>query len=241
MPKKLTQFDFVKKANLKHNYLYDYSLSVYEVTDKKVIIKCPIHKNFKQTPHSHLQGQGCPKCALIKRTKTQTFTTKQFIEKSNKVHNFKYDYTSTNYKRAQNKVNIICPIHGIFKQAAYDHLGGHGCKKCSTHSLNLWSRKNWINFCNSKPCTPIVYIIRCFNKNENFIKIGITSNTIKYRFKSKLLPYPYEIIKEIKGTPDFVYDKEKEFHLLYKDFKYIPLISFAGQSECFDITILKDF
>ena len=52
------------------------------------------------------------------------------------------------------------------------------------------------------------------------------------------MPYSYEIIKEIKGSSDFVYDKEKELHMLYETYKYKPLISFGGETECFDISIL---
>lgn len=32
----------------------------------KVIITCPIHNDFEQTPSNHLQGHGCPKCNASK-------------------------------------------------------------------------------------------------------------------------------------------------------------------------------
>ena len=239
MPKKLTQLQFIEKANLKHNFKYDYSLSIYNGIEEKVEIICPIHKSFKQTPHAHLAGQQCPDCGLLQRINTQTFTLTQFVEKASKIHNNKYDYSLAKYQTAHSKITIICPIHGEFIQIAYDHLNGHGCKKCGSHSVKTWSRKTWIDFCNSKSCNPLVYIIRCFNKDENFIKIGITSNSIKYRFKSKTLPYSYEVLKEIKGSPDFVWDKEIELHKLYKEYMYLPLLPFGGQTECFKIEILN--
>ena len=54
--------DFIAQANVVHQNKYDYSKVVYLGTDKNVLITCPIHGDFPQTPHHHLQGQGCPKC-----------------------------------------------------------------------------------------------------------------------------------------------------------------------------------
>ena len=54
------------------------------------------------------------------------------------------------------------------------------------------------------------------------------------------MPYSYEVLKEIKGSPDFIYDEEKELHKKYKIYKYTPLISFGGETECFNISILQD-
>ena len=45
--------------------------------------------------------------------------------------------------------------------------------------------------------------------------------------------YP-EVLKEIKGSPDFIWDKEKELHKLCKEFRYTPEIYFDGQTECFN-------
>jgi very-short-patch-repair endonuclease len=58
------------------------------------------------------------------------FDTRSFIEKSNKIHENKYDYSLVEYKNAHSKVKIICPEHGQFEQAAYTHIRGTGCKNC---------------------------------------------------------------------------------------------------------------
>ena len=82
----------------------------------------------------------------------------------------------------------------------------------------------------------ILYVIRCFNGNEEFYKIGITSFTIKKRFTRKRdMPYQYEIIQEIKDSAENIYDLEKILHRVYAYWKYKPLISFAGETECFKI------
>jgi hypothetical protein len=53
-----------------------------------------------------------------------------FIDKSNKKHNHKYDYSKVEYINSKNKVIIICPKHGEFSQLPNKHVFGWGCKKC---------------------------------------------------------------------------------------------------------------
>lgn len=66
--------------------------------------------------------------------------TKEFVEKSKKVHGGKYDYSSSIYTFSKNKIKILCKEHGFFDQIASSHLNGNGCKKCgSIKSIN--SRK----------------------------------------------------------------------------------------------------
>ena len=63
----LTTEDFIKKARKIHGDKYDYSKVVYHKTHEKVCIICPIHGEFWQEPHNHLNrfrdGCGCPKCS----------------------------------------------------------------------------------------------------------------------------------------------------------------------------------
>ena len=57
-------------------------------------------------------------------------TKEEFIERSNKFHKNKYDYSKTEYVRNNDKVCIICPIHGEFWQRPSDHMRGIGCRLC---------------------------------------------------------------------------------------------------------------
>lgn len=59
-----TSEKFAKKAVEKHAGKYDYSKVVYTKATEKVVIICPKHGDFMQTPQNHLRGQGCPKCAF---------------------------------------------------------------------------------------------------------------------------------------------------------------------------------
>ena len=73
MRKKLMTDEFVKKAIEVHGDKYDYSKVKYVDTKTKICIICPKHGEFWQTPHSHLSGQGCPKCGIESMQKKTVF------------------------------------------------------------------------------------------------------------------------------------------------------------------------
>jgi len=54
--------NFIERAKLKHNNIYDYSKVIYHNNITKVIIICPKHGEFLQDPMGHLTGHGCPTC-----------------------------------------------------------------------------------------------------------------------------------------------------------------------------------
>ena len=121
---------FIEKAHKVHQDKYDYSKTEYRKTNEKVCIICPIHGEFWQTPNHHLQGCGCPKCGRLQSTTKLTYN--EFIEKAKKVHGDKYDYSKVIYRGWDEKVCIICPIHGEFWQQSCAHIArGHGCPQCA--------------------------------------------------------------------------------------------------------------
>ena len=126
---------FIKKAKEIHGDKYDYSKVEYINNKTKVCIICPVHGEFWQTPNSHLNYQGCPKC--VGKSKT----TQDFINEAKKVHGDKYDYSKVEYINSQTKVCIICPVHGEFYMTPYSHINKQNCPKCSNHyhySVNEW-------------------------------------------------------------------------------------------------------
>lgn len=113
-----------------HRDRYEYTLVNYVNIDSKVKIICSTHGIFEQTPWHHIQGDGCPKCAG--KGKTQEEIIREFIN----THGNRYDYSLTEYKFMMSKVNIICHIHGVFKQTPRKHISGSGCIRCAgTHLL----------------------------------------------------------------------------------------------------------
>ena len=118
---------FIARAREVHGDRYDYSQVVYEQTEKRVRIICPEHGPFMQSPHIHLGGHGCPKCA-----KLYSPSTEEFISASKAVFGDKYDYSKTVYHGVKNKVCIICPEHGEFWVTPSNHLYHQvGCSRCS--------------------------------------------------------------------------------------------------------------
>jgi very-short-patch-repair endonuclease len=109
---------------------YDYSKVNYINCRIKIIIICKIHGEFKQSPNSHINKRGCPKCGIIEQTIKRSSNTQQFIEKSINVHDNKYDYSKINYINNKTKIIIICKIHGEFEQTPNNHNNGNGCLKC---------------------------------------------------------------------------------------------------------------
>ncbi|PPD55698.1 MAG: hypothetical protein CTY12_00130 [Methylotenera sp.] len=54
---------FINQANNIHNNKYDYTKAQYVNNTTKIIISCPIHGDFLQTPDAHVnQHRGCPDC-----------------------------------------------------------------------------------------------------------------------------------------------------------------------------------
>lgn len=123
--------EFIAKARLIHKNRYDYTELEYKSNKIKISIICKEHGNFIQQPSHHLNGHGCPSCSGTKK-----YTTEEFIDKANLVHNNIYNYSKMNYKNNRKKVIIICKEHGEFKQQPVIHIHQKsGCPKCySNHS-----------------------------------------------------------------------------------------------------------
>ena len=129
--KKKTTEEFIEDAKKIHGNRYDYSLVDYKNSHTKVKIICPIHGVYEQVPYTHMNaGGGCNKCAIEFKARNLSLTKEQFINKSNQIHNNKYDYSLSEYKNNSTKIKIICPIHGIFEQKPMSHLAGNGCSTC---------------------------------------------------------------------------------------------------------------
>jgi len=123
--------DFIKRASERHKNKYDYSKVQYINGHTKVIILCPTHKEFEQTPNCHLnRGSGCSECNKGKRDPNKLLN--EFLEKAKQKHGDKYDYNEVVYEGARNNVKIKCKIHNeIFDQTPESHVKGHGCRKCN--------------------------------------------------------------------------------------------------------------
>jgi len=203
---------FIKKANKIHKNKYDYSLVKYKNNRTKVKIICPIHGEFTQTPGNHLMKTGCKKCSIKNSKKMLSFSTKEFIEKANKIHKNKYDYSLVKYKNMKVKVKIICPIHGIFEQIPEKHLNEHECNYCGNMKIRLKAieriEKNKLN---GHQLVPNYNPNACeiFDKisKEKNIHIQHAQNGGEYHLKE--LGYWVDGYDEVNNT---VYEFDEKYH-----------------------------
>lgn len=120
--------EIISKFILVHGLEYDYSEVKYESSRCKVTIICKKHGRFRQSIFDHSNGQKCPKCSAENRR----VSFDEFKNRANKKHANKYLYKS--FSGLSNELEIICPIHGSFKQIANNHLR-NGCPKCCANSV----------------------------------------------------------------------------------------------------------
>ena len=144
--RKYTTEDFIRDATEKFGDKFNYSKSIYTGRRNNVCIMCKElitednpNGEFWQKPFVHLASTtGMP--FIGKRGKTYNeitdeekikIKTKEFIEKAKLVHGDKYEYSKVVYRGVNQKVCIVCPIHGEFWQMPGNHLKGCGCPKCA--------------------------------------------------------------------------------------------------------------
>lgn len=244
------------RINKIHGNKYDCSKINYITSRINVELICEIHGSFFITPNAIVSKKsGCPKCSTDNSANVRANTNDIFIEKSNHIHNNRYDYSECNYNRQEDILNIGCPDHGIFTQTAKDHMRGHGCPKCGINKISKarsenptgWKLSEWIKtaetsneFSGFK-----LYIIRCYSTDEEFIKIGRTFKEVSKRFRTNdMLPYDYETITTIIDNPYHVFKLESKLKRICKQFRYLPTKQFSGQYECFTpdcLELLKDY
>lgn len=128
---KNTTENFIRDMSLIHGDKYNYNKVKYDGANKKVIITCPVHGDFPQSPSGHRRGYGCTLCGNKKKS------TDEFIKIARELHKDRYDYSLVEYAGTDKKIKIICELHGEFVQTPYNHLHGANCPKCGKISGGL--------------------------------------------------------------------------------------------------------
>ena len=140
MAPKISTYKFIEKASEIYGHTYDYSSVNYINGNTKVDIICKIHGIFQRKPTDFTSKKYiCPLCMkdILKQKKI-----KKFIKDAQKIHGDRYDYSLIHdYTSVNEKVIIICKLHGKFKQKPNNHIGGkQNCKKCSNVLLSINNR-----------------------------------------------------------------------------------------------------
>jgi hypothetical protein len=141
---------WLQEAIKVHGDKYNYDKVKYINNRTKVCIICSIHGEFFQTPDMHIRLKyGCKKCSTqLLKEKNKKAYAQMFMQKAKNVHNNKYKYSVPLYFSAIDKIEIICSIHGNFKQIANQHLQGSGCPKCADKLRKISKTKPLNSFIN---------------------------------------------------------------------------------------------
>lgn len=154
-----------KRCGEAHSHKYKYIKTDEDVTGQKfkLSIMCTVHGIFKCAINNHLQGKGCPNCAIESTRMSQEY----FDDKASKlVREVIYDYSEAVVTDSKSKIKITCPLHGAFTQTAASHLQGNGCPSCA---LSGYKSNKPGNF----------YVLR----DGDITKIGITNNAVSRRVR----------------------------------------------------------
>jgi len=136
--------NFIRKAKLKHNELYNYELVEYINSQQKVKIKCNNGHIFEQAPNKHLAGDGCPLCI------GRNFTTSDFISRSQSIYGNRFNYSKAKFKDMRTRLLLICELGHEFAALPCVHLrkgSNGGCTECAKiiiKQTNGYNREKWI-------------------------------------------------------------------------------------------------
>lgn len=87
--------DFINKSILIHGNKYNYDKVNYNNYLSKINIICVEHGVFKQTPHGHINGRGCPKCCISKGENI----IEEYLIQNNIKYKPQYYFDNLIYKR----------------------------------------------------------------------------------------------------------------------------------------------
>lgn len=219
---------FIKRAGAKHNNKYDYSEVQYVNAVTPVVIVCPTHGAFSQTPDSHLRGHGCSRCHFDNLRDTK----EQFVKKARAIHGEVYSYDKFEYRGALFKSVILCPLHGEFLQKPNTHLAKRaGCPHCDVESRKgSYSAEYFDRNPEAKDKPGFLYVVRLNANDKSFIKVGVAIDV------QQRIHHYYGMTGEILYTaPMSLYEAyTTEQHILFtlKPHKYYPSKKFDGYTEC---------
>lgn len=147
-----------------------------------------------------------------------------FEEKARKVHGDKYIYTLVNYINNSTDVDIICRIHGVFKQRPQNHLNGAGCpycfgnKKLTNETFKEKAYKihgddydySEINYVNATTKIGII----CHKKDENGIEHGVFWQTPNAHLNGQGCPIcgRHKIFIHVKRSFEEILNEFYEIH-----------------------------
>jgi len=199
----LTTQEIIVQFKGVHGNKYDYSRVIYVNNLTKVIIMCPEHGEFEQSPTYHKQGHGCQKCGG-----NQRLTTNEIIKRLLEIYGDKYDYSKVEYVSNLGVVIVIDRKYGT------EHIINTSLlPKCSV--VNAVDKTD--------------YFLRLlkdsgqWNNEYNYSKVEYISNldgviVINKKYGTEHIISPKNLIKGINCVSSNAMDRT---HYLIKQFKEV--------------------
>ncbi len=160
----------------------------------------------------------------------------------------------TQYINSQTNIDHSCHIcNFIWKASPGNILKGRGCPNCASEKSKQhpggYNNTRFINdqeLANSKGICYLVVLVEKETNTRVCLKIGITkgkTNKDVLKRMNGIKGYEARILKTYTGTLKEVFDIEQALHKKWYKYRYIPKISFAGHTECFELhqDIIKTF
>ena len=202
-----------------HGDRYGYDKVVYQRNDVKVIITCPSHGDFLQTPGSHKAGSGCPNC--------KNSIGEKLIQGLLKKMGIKYEIQKTFYGCINPETNRMLPFdiyvpefHTCIEYDGYHHFipvnkwGGKD-RLIETQRRdeikNQYCKDNDINLIRIPYTMDKLQMVEIFNKNFNkslIVDIKRRTKWIDINIKDK--------VKDYKTTEEFRLNDNSLWRWCYK-------------------------
>lgn len=244
MPIRLTQEIFETKVKQKYQERFCLRNFKYINMTTKGVVRCTIHDEvFEVTPDTLLSKRVFHGCSLCKKKSFQDKRGKgsEFVERANKIHNNKYDYSKFVYVNNKTNGTVICKTCKHEWETRPDtHLfNKSGCKVCNV--AQIYTKEYYLK--NGIPDHKVyLYLLKFESKDQVFCKIGLTKHEkVKYRFRgSDYSDYNIQQVLVHETTFFNAYDIEQALKIKYSSYSFVPKTKFKGKTECFDIKILPE-
>ena len=146
MAKAKTIQQFIKEASKIHNNKYNYEHVIYINNQTKVIIVCPIHGEFTQTPHSHVtNNRGCNLCKRkkCKTVNNKSIKTSKYLPKFDHIKQLQKQIKKKVYRK-RNKPKFTSSMKG-FTRLANDNFRMRGIKHTVADMRKDHSKIPWMD------------------------------------------------------------------------------------------------
>ena len=213
------------------NKSYQYNFSKYVNNKSKISVTCDVGHIFEMSI-LQLKKYGCPYCNGNKISKDE------ILNKCKKIHQNKYLYNKCEWSKLTDKVTILCPDHGEFKQQLKLHLKGHKCQKCSNRYKVESDEFN--QFC--KKVDDSITILSKYECSTKKVEFFCKKHGVFTKYKSQIVKNKYICDKCYKSKINFEEFKRKSIEKWGDRFDYsssdyinmrTKILMFDKKKNCF--------